>query len=157
MVDPDEVHLDKDKDLSKKDEAYVFVLSRETGGLRGVFLIPSDNDWFEAEVIAGKAGEHGMLNVRLLTKNGEPLQGGDKIDGFYPLRYTVGADGSVALFLWSEDALKAAIQSGRIAGSVDNMAITLTAEPKQLDDFFAAAALDIFLTPYATLQRIPYP
>jgi hypothetical protein len=148
---------DKDTKLDNKDEAFVFVLANVTGGLRSVILFPGDHDWYEAELIAGKAGEHGMLNLRPIQKNGVPATGADKIDGYYPMRYTVGADGSIALFLWSEAAMTSAIQSSRIAGTIDNMAITLTAEPQELDDFFSAAAPDIFSMPYATLQRIPYP
>ena len=137
-----------------KEEAYAFLLSRETGGITGLIVIPSDNEWWEAEVVAGKTGDHPMLNVRPLKKNGVDIEGGDKIEGYFPLRYSVGADGNIALFMSSQDAMKDAVQQGRIAGRASTADIVLTAKPDALDSFFADMAPVIFSEPYATLERV---
>jgi hypothetical protein len=140
------------KDMN--DTAFAFILSQPAGGIRGVLVVASENEWWEAEIVAGKAGDHGMLNVRPLRKNGDPVEGGDKIEGYYPLRYSVGADGNIALFLWSDDAMKDAVRQGRIAGTATASGIVLTAESKELDAFFAQMAPVIFPMPYATLERM---
>ena len=105
------------KDTVGKDEAaFAFVLSREPGKLAGLMIIPDDNEWWEAEVVVGQAGQYRMLNVKPLKKNDEPPEGSEKTDGYLPLRYEVAADGSINLFMWSEDSLKEAVQHGNISG-----------------------------------------
>jgi hypothetical protein len=137
-----------------KGEAYAFLLARETGGISGLVVISSENEWWEADLVAGKAGDHSLLNVRPLKKNGVDVEGGDKIEGYFPLRYSVGADGNITLFIWSPDAMKDAVQQGRIAGRASTTDIVLTAKPDELDAFFANMAPVIFSEPYATLERV---
>jgi hypothetical protein len=132
--------------------ASAFIL-KQGQGLRALLVITSENEWWEADIVPGKVGQHGMLNLRPLLKNGEPVKDGDRIEGYYPLRYTAGADGSISLFLWSEDELRTAVRNKRIAGSETAGRIVLTAEPDALDAFFAAEAESLFAVPYATLIK----
>lgn len=132
--------------------ASAFIL-KQGQSLRGLLVITSESEWWEADIVPGKAGQHSILNVRPLLKNGEPVKDGDRIEGYYPLRYTAGADGNISLFLWSEDELRTAIRNKRIAGSETAGRIVLTAEPDALDTFFATEAESLFAVPYATLTK----
>jgi hypothetical protein len=143
-----------DKDSKDpKDVAFAFFVT-QPNGVHGLLVLPGENEWWEAEIVIGKAGANGMLNVRPAQKNGEPVEGTDKLEGYFPLRYSAGADGTISLFLWTEDALKDAIEKKQVAGTVANGAITLTAAPDALDAFFSTAAPDIFSEPYATLAPL---
>lgn len=132
--------------------ASAFIL-KQGQGLSALLVITSENEWWEADIVPGKAGQHNMLNVRPLLKNGEPVKDGDKIEGYYPLRYIAGAEESISLFLWSEDELRAAIRNKRIAGSETDGRIVLTADPGALDAFFATEAESLFAVPYAMLTK----
>ena len=82
----------------------------------------------------------------------------DPSRGTVPLLYRFGSDGRVSLFLVSEDKAKEAIQTGAVAGAIepgDFGDVTLTAEPDDLDKFFASddgAAL--FSEKFATLTKV---
>ncbi len=132
--------------------ASAFIL-KQGQALRALLVITGDNEWWEADIVPGKAGQYGMLNLRPILKNREPVKDGDKIDGYYPLRYTAGTDGNISLFLWSEDELRTAVRNKRIAGSETASRIVLTAEPDALDAFFATEAESLFAVPYATLTK----
>lgn len=132
--------------------ASAFILKQEQG-LRALLVITSENEWWEADIVPGKAGQYGILNLRPLLKNGEPVKDGDRIEGYYPLRYAACVDGNISLFLWSEDELRTAVRNKRIAGSETDGRIVLTAEPDALDAFFATEAESLFAVPYATLTK----
>jgi hypothetical protein len=132
--------------------ATAFILKQDSGH-SGLLVIASENEWWEADIVPGKTGPHAMLNVRPRAKNGMPLAQGDKIDGYYPLRYTASADGNIALFLGSADTLSAAVRDKRIQGTESDGKIVLTAMPGALDAFFGQEAEAMFAEPYATLIR----
>ena len=74
-----------------------------------------------------------------------------------PVLYSLGADGSLALNLMDEDAVKHAIEAGRIAGMVETRAfgdVVLTASPDALDAFLATPAGHAMFKRLAILDRV---
>ena len=147
-------------DGSKPFEAYVFLMPAKDAGFRAVAVgwddVPAssrtatDSDWFSAEVVTGKAGEHVFLNIRGLLTNGERIPRNDL--GYFPLRYQHQDDGSVKLFIWGEaETIGEAIKTGRISGTVDHGDVQITADSTSLDSFLADAAEKAFPVHYATL------
>jgi hypothetical protein len=126
----------KDPNAGKE---YVFVVPRKGGGLQAVVVItetdPNDSGWFTVDLVVGKAGDHAVINMGALSENGEPFK--DKVPGYLPILYRFEADGRLQLFYPSDDAIKDAIQSGAIAGAVENSNLHITADPGALDAFFA--------------------
>jgi hypothetical protein len=82
----------------------------------------------------------------------------DTSHGTVPLLYRVEANGNVGLFLISEDKAKDAIQNGNIAGTIEPGAlgdVTFTAEPDDLDKFFAGdEGAALFTEKFATLTKV---
>ena len=139
-------------DQNSKDEAYVFVLPHENAPIEGMLVVFSDRDWWTSDLVLGKAGAHEMLNVKVLLKNGRPIEAKDMPSGYFPLRYVVNADGSIQLYRWTEETVKNAIERGAIAGTiVSGSDIRITADPKALDGFFATSAPSMFAEPFGTL------
>ena len=136
------------------DEAYIFLMPRDAGAYEGLLVIASEKEWWAGDVVAGRTGMATMLNIRPRLKNGETPPNNDVPQGYFPLRYEVGADGQLNLFIWSADALKEAVEQGRIAGAIDKGDIRITADSRTLDTFFAETAPAIFSVPYATLERL---
>jgi len=144
------------------DEIYVFVLPRKKGGLQAlvvawkndaVTMSPNDAEWWSSEIKTGKAGGHLFMNLRPLLKNGELDGDAAKLHeaGYFPLRYRVDADGRIELFIWRDAAaIKEAIRSGRISGTVDGGDVRIKADAR-VDAFLAESAPVAFDALFATL------
>jgi len=145
-------------------EAYVFLMPGKDAGLQAVAVgwadIPAssrtaaDSEWWAAEVVTGKAGEHMFVNVRLVLENGELVTQNHVPNPmiYFPLRYRLNDDGSIGLFAWGEaQFIKEAIKTGRISGTVEGANVQITADSVSLDAFLADAGERALQVPFATL------
>jgi hypothetical protein len=144
---------------SKDDIVYFHFLPMGDGSFKVVIVSGGeklDGEWSVARVTAAKLGAFHFLNAEMVFNNGK--RESDTSHGTVPLLYRVEANGKVSLLLISEDKAKDAIQKGEIAGTIEpgNLGdVTLTAEPDDLDSFFAGddgAAL--FTEKFATLTKV---
>jgi hypothetical protein len=98
---------------------------------------------------SGRAGENRFLNVVMLTPAGETPQTLPK-HGTSPVLYRFEANGDLTLFKLDDDKVAAAVNAGRIAGTVEKHTyqydgkeyegttdVRITADPAALDAFFA--------------------
>jgi hypothetical protein len=109
------------------------------------------------EFTVARVGEHHFVNARKLPSRSEHT---DQPDDWMPLYYTTTHDGrSLKLYYLSQDKIVKAIESGALKGRVEKHqrknddgtvedaidAITITAEPAELDAFMAKPeAADLF-------------
>lgn len=143
-----------------KDEiVYFHFLPMNDGSFKVVIVSGGeklDGEWSVVRVKAASLGDNHFLNAELVFNNGK--RESDPKHGTVPLLYHFEKDGRVSLFLISEDKAKDAIQSGDVAGTIepgDFGDVALTAEPDDLDKFFAGddgAAL--FAQKFATLTKV---
>jgi hypothetical protein len=141
---------------SDKVKYQVVFLPGEKGALAAIVAgwTLEGGQWAVYEVVAGRAGDHTVLNMRSVIENGAPAR---ETSAYIPSLYRFEPDGSLRLFMLSEQAVADAIQSGRLAGTMGTGQLAtnrITADPQSLDDFFAEAAPALFTEPYAVLQPI---
>jgi hypothetical protein len=148
-------------EMAQSDDEVVFFhfLPMDDGSFKVVIVSGGEKlngEWSVARVRAASLGSHHFLNAEMVFNNGK--QESDPSHGTVPLLYRYESHGRVSLFLMSEDKAKEAIQSGAVAGAIepgDFGDVTLTAEPDDLDKFFAGddgAAL--FTQKFATLTKV---
>jgi len=151
---------------AEKGDAYVFVLPDKQGGLQAMAIeirkptSTDDNGWQTFKVLTGRAGDYTFLNLRGLLDDGATVveDRQPKDGGYWPIRYRVETDGSVHLFLWdSADAIKDAIASGRLTGSVEGGTVHVTGDGSSVDAFFSEAGERAFPSPFATLVPLGSP
>jgi hypothetical protein len=140
---------------------YLFFMPRGTDQAEALLVEPAqgqeDGSWSSYTVLNGYAGTHAVLNARAVLDDGKPAESAD--EGYTPLLYRFEEDGSLHLFLLDESATKAAIRSGKIAGTIKEESytdsITLTADGKTLDTFFATPeGIALFAKPFGVFRRI---
>ncbi|MEJ0027303.1 MAG: hypothetical protein WDN01_14860 [Rhizomicrobium sp.] len=119
---------------------YLHFLQQSDGTLSAVIVEsgPKAEDWnVVTATTATLAGNH-YMNARLLWTNGKPEEAPA---GTVPVLYRLDAKGVLTFSLLDEGAVKAAITSGKIKGTVEKAELgdaTITAGPKALDAYFAA-------------------
>ena len=99
-----------------------------------------DGEWSVYAVSTATLGGHAYMNARIASEDGKPADP-DEAENTIPLLYRVEADGSIAFYLMSEDAVKAAVKAGKIAGEVGEGSmgdVLITAAPEVEDKFFAS-------------------
>ena len=132
---------------SKNNEAaYAFFMPKKDGELQAIVAMtstdPDDNDWMTFDILTGQAGDHAVMSVRRALDNGEAVK--DQPPGYQPVLYRLGADGNLSLFMISDDAVRNAIQTGRIAGEMENNNIRITSDSQTLDSFVSEAGPMLF-------------
>lgn len=138
---------------------YFHFLPMQDGSFKVVIVSGGEKlggEWSVARVSAANMGEHHFLNAELVFSNGN--RESDSARGTVPLLYRMEADGRVNLYLMSEDAVKAAIQTGAIAGTIepgDLGDVSVTADPDDLDRFLTSAeGAGLFTEKFATLTKM---
>ncbi len=144
---------------SKDEVVYFHFLPMEDGSFKVVIVSGGEKlngEWSVVRVTAASLGASHFLNAEMVFNNGKREK--DASHGTVPLLYHAEPDGSVNLFLISEDKAKEAIQSGEVAGTIepgDIGDVTLTAEPDDLDKFFATEdGAALFTEKFATLTKV---
>jgi hypothetical protein len=115
-----------------------------------------DNDWNVGAITTTKLGANRLMNARLVQGNGKPVT--DQPPGTVPVLYRIDAKGTLTVALPHEETMRDAVKAGRIKGHAEDGAygdVTITADPKTLDAFFARPDIDkLFSTPFFTLHRV---
>lgn len=148
-------------EMAQSNDEVVFFhfLPMDDGSFKVVIVSGGEKlngEWSVARVKAASLGDNHFLNAEMVFDNGKRTS--DPKHGTVPLLYRLETDGRASLFLISEDAAKNAIQSGAIAGAIepgDFGDVTLTAEPDDLDKFFAGKdGAALFTQKFATLTKV---
>ncbi|MEJ0042665.1 MAG: hypothetical protein WDM81_10810 [Rhizomicrobium sp.] len=114
-----------------------------------------DGDWSVVTLTTAKLGANTIFNVRMVENDGKPET--DIQRGTIPVLYRFDAKGRLSLFLMDEDATKAAIRAGRIAGDPgkgDGGNAILTGGPA-LDKYLGSReGMALFSKAFASMRRI---
>ncbi|MEI9989889.1 MAG: hypothetical protein WDM86_07605 [Rhizomicrobium sp.] len=136
---------------------YLHLLQQSDGTLAAVIVEsgPKAEDWNVVTATTATLGANRYMNARLLWTNGKPE---NAPAGTVPVLYRLDAKGVLTFSLMDEDAVKAAIAAGKIKGTVEKGQwgdVTITADPKALDAYFAApGAAKLFLQPFFTVRKV---
>lgn len=143
-----------------KDTGFIAFIPDENGNTTAVLIdLPSSasGDWSTYAVKTTALGTYRYISARSLTTNGKPAEGHETENSF-PVFYRIEADGTLTLYLIDADAAKAAIKGGKIAGEIqsgDFGDVSLTAAPRDLDDFFASGGgRKLFKKPFLVMHRV---
>lgn len=128
------------QDADAKDGYFDF-LRNEDGSMTAIMMTsdPDGDDWETFRLDIADLGGNRIMNVHAGLKNGKP-EDDEMSKANIPMLYSFGADGRLTLALLDEKAVAAAIKAGKLAGTVEKSElgdVTITAEPKALDAFFA--------------------
>jgi hypothetical protein len=146
---------------NRNDTAFFAIMPDDDGKATVIFIdMPfpvKSGDWASYSVQISALGSNHYLNAHSLINDGRPAEGSDAV-GIFPLLYRVDDSGRLVLYLLDEDATKAAVKAGRIAGVVGSGSlgdVNLTASPRELDAFFASSAgRALFTKPLIVLRRV---
>jgi hypothetical protein len=152
------------KVTSKNSWGWFAFFPQSNGSTQVVMLEPSapgdksgwdKGGWIVFAVHTATLGADRYMDASETEEDGKTP--GQKLEHM-PVLYRFGADGSLALTLMDEDAAKAAIKAGRIAGQVGPGQfgdLVLTATPAALDAFLESpAGHALFDKPAVILERV---
>jgi hypothetical protein len=149
----------------KKPDGYYHVILNDNQTLTVIGISPRARDdkasWGVLELTTVVLGGHHYLNAREISESGGDADKTYNRAEFYPLYYTVKGD-TLTLFTFDEAKVTAAIQAGRIegtitsnklgsAGSYDTVAIT--ADGAHLDALLKAPDAPDLFQPLMELHR----
>jgi hypothetical protein len=116
-----------------------------------------DGDWMVVSATTSVIQTSHFLNATL-THTENKSDDGDVTPNSFPMLYRYDGPHRLTLYFLDEDAVKDAIKSGVIRGTVTPGAMgdaTVTADAKTLDAFMASKrGLVLFSKPYATLTKM---
>jgi hypothetical protein len=116
-----------------------------------------DGDWSVAAVTTAILGPNHFINAQLQFSDGK-ADDEDMARGTVPLLYRFESANRIVLYLMDEDAAKDAIQTHKIAGTVEQGQFgdaTITASPQDLDAFMATRkGASLFGERFATLTKM---
>ena len=102
-------------------------------------------------------GAYHYFDAQEVSDNGKPAGEGTAGKTF-PLLYRINGDGTLVVYLLDENAAKAAIQSGKIQGTIGQGQfgdVEFTAAPADLDAFMQTpAARALFIKPMMILKKV---
>jgi hypothetical protein len=139
---------------------YIHFLPLLTGSISAILVETGDQpdgDWYYVTLTSTKLGANRFVNARMLIGDGT-TEASDLAKGTVPTLYRFNAKGQLLLFMMDEDAVKAAILSGKIKGTVEKGQMgdaVITADPKALDAFLQTpAGLKLFSKPMFVLNKM---
>lgn len=147
------------KSTSDESAPYFAFFPQPDGSTKAIMLEPASpgdkGGWTVFDVRSTTLGSDRYMDASAIEDDGKPPE--QKLDHI-PVRYSVGADGSLTLTLMDEDAVKDAISAGKIAGQVEpgkSGDVVLTATPAALDAFLESpAGRALFNKPLVVLSRV---
>jgi hypothetical protein len=156
--DPALIGVWKGRSDEKKD-FYIAFLNGRDGTMTALMFSPGEEngEWDAYTLQVTNLGENHILNARFAPKNGGEVTA-DEAKLTFPVLYQIRKNGSLALTLLDENKVKAAIRSGEIEGVIDpgdSGDAHITADPKQLDAFFATKKVKaLFAKSFAAMHRV---
>ena len=161
--DPTLVGLWRGKMSSSSDDerdSYFHFLPKLDGSITVVLVQAGnkpDGDWMTASVTSATVGSSHFLNAKI-THGGDNDDKDDVTQNTFPMLYRFDGPRKFTLYFLNEDAVKDAIKSGAIKGTIDPGTMgdaTITADPKALDAFLSSKrGLALFSEPFATLTKM---
>ena len=136
---------------------YMHFLQQSDGTLVVVIVEtgPKAEDWTVVTATTATLGANHYMNAQLQWTNGKPE---NAPSGTVPVLYRMDAKGTLTFLLPDEKTVKDAIAAGRIKGWTEKGDLgdaTITADPKALDAYFAAAgAAKLYLNPLFTVHKV---
>ena len=136
-----------------------FLNAEEDGAMTAIMVAPGKDagDWATYNLKLATLGGNRFINAWAVLNNGRAADA-DEARADIPLLYRFGKDGKLTLYLLDEDATRAAIRAGRIKGEAqpgETGDAHITAEPKELDAFFATReSAALFVKPLIVLDRV---
>jgi hypothetical protein len=116
-----------------------------------------DGDWMVVSATTTAINANHFLNATLTNTEDKPA-GEDIAPNSFPMLYRFAGPHRLTLYFMDEDAVKDAIKSGVIRGTVSPGTMgdaTITADPKALDAFMTSKrGVALFSKPYATLTKM---
>jgi hypothetical protein len=104
-----------------------------------------------------KLGGNWFMNAQEVSDNGN-IANDKTAQSTTPLRYTIGDDGKLTLYMLDEKATAAAIKAGKIQGTIEpgqDGDVTITSEPDDLDAFFQTPeGVALFSKQFAVLTKV---
>ena len=144
-----------------KHIVFLAILPGDDGAATAVFFdLPQplkSADWAHYAITTTALGPYRYINARAVTTDGHPADDAEAQTTF-PLLYRFDASDKLTLYLIDEDAAKAAVNDGKIAGTVARESygdVVLTAAPAALDAYFASGAgRALFTKPLLVMRRV---
>jgi hypothetical protein len=143
--------------LPTKDGAFTALLIPETGE-------PPEKadkaDWSVFRIVTAEVKGTRYISALWDLDGGKPVEAHEK--GYHLMRYAIGADGSLRIFMVDEAKLIQAVKDGKVEGKVEGEGSTapgsgdvrLTASSEKLIKFLKRAKPeDLFDKPFATLSK----
>ena len=149
-------------DKNNKDDktGYIaFLNAEEDGTMTGLMIEPAKGagDWGSYRLKPTTLGSNHYLNAWPVMNNDRAAEP-DEAKSDFLLLYRFGKDGRLMLYLLDEDATRAAVKAGKIKGKIEPGSsgdVHITAEPKDLDTFFASKqGAALFVKPFAVMRRV---
>jgi len=144
-----------------KNSSFFTFLPAKDGTTTAIVVMATTSDdeggWgaFSLDTVA--LGSRHYFNVRETIDQGNPATG-SMADNSFPVLYHFTGHDELTLSMIDEDAAKAAIKAGKIAGTVGSGQfgdVVLTAPPGELDRYMASAASNpLFAKPLIVLHRV---
>jgi hypothetical protein len=144
------------QDKDQRDGTIHFMQAKE-GGFDIVVVLAEgsrDDGWTAFTASSARLGDHHFLNATMTYDKGIPAEGRLK-GAVIPLLY-VRSGRTLTLYQIDEAAAKAAIQAGKINGTIapgDNGDVTITADAAELDRFMARPGAAMLFQPMLVLKR----
>ncbi len=149
----------------KKPAGYYHVILNDNRTMTVIGISPRSGDdkasWGVVELTTVVLGGHHYLNAREISESGgDPDKTYDKA-AFYPLYYELKGD-TLALFTFDEAKVKAAIQAGRIQGTITSNklgsmgaydTVAITADGAHLDALLKAPDAPALFDPLMEMHR----
>ncbi len=136
-----------------------FLNASDEDAMTAVLLAPAKGagDWGSYNLKLATLGENHFMNAWAATNDGRAADK-DEAATDVPVLYRLGKDGKLTLWLLDEDKARAVIKSGKLKGEVGQGSmgdVRITAEPAQLDKFFASKeGAALFVKPFAVMDRV---
>ncbi|GEM_PF-836025 len=148
-----------DKSDKNADAAYFHFLPQPDGSFTLVMTpykpAKDSGEWSVYRLQTATLGTNRFINAQEVSNNGKAPD--DSLTRIFPLLYRAGKGGQITLYLVDEDAAKAAIQSGKIKGEIEQGSygdVHITADAQALDAFFQSPdGLKLFVKPLLVMTR----
>lgn len=149
------------QDEKEKGVAYFhFLRSKDDDGAISALMVitgPNKNDdsWMSFTVRTAKLGTHNYLNAVETAEDGVQATAESKSRNI-PLLYSFGRHHALTLYVLDEDKVKEAIQTGKIAGTIepgDFGDVQITADAAALDTFMATPDAAKLFKVFVVLRR----
>ncbi len=157
-TDPALIGVWKGPGKPDQGDTYMAFLNGHDGTMTALLFFPAEKngDWDAYTLRAALLGKNHIMNANFAHSGGQVSAEEAKMT--FPLLYEIRKNGSLALALLDEKKVKDAIRSGRIEGKIDpgeTGDVHITADPKQLDAFFATKeATAFFAKKFAVMHRV---